>query len=275
MWFFNSILNKIFEILFYPFRNLNPWFGMIFISLLTSLLMLLVFRFTSNQKGIKKVKNRIKAHLLELRLYKDYMGISLKAQGNILINNLKYIGHSARPLLVMIIPLVLILIQLNVWFGYQSFKPGQEFLLKVELKEELPLFNTDISILPSKHYKVETPPLRIMEESEINWRIQAQDSGNHPIFLLVNDNKYKKNLSVSQNSLSKISPIKTKKNFWEELFNPAERPIDKNSPVKSIEIEYPPKRMNLFGLPLHWLIVYFALSIIFAFSLKGFFKVEI
>jgi hypothetical protein len=33
--------------------------------------------------------------------------------------------------------------------------------------------------------------------------------------------------------------------------------------------------MDLFGRHLHWLVVYFVLSIIFGFAFKGVFKVEI
>ena len=135
MWIFNSVFGKIIEALFFPFRDMSPWIGMIFVSFLTGLLMLFVFKWTSNQKGIRQVKNRIKAHLLELRLYKDSLSLSFRAQGNILRCNLRYIGYSARPMLVMIVPLILVIIQLNFWFGYQSLKPDQSTLLKIKLKE--------------------------------------------------------------------------------------------------------------------------------------------
>ena len=55
MWTFNRIFGKIFDLLFIPFRNMNPWVGMAIISFLTGLLMLVIFRYTSNQAGIKKV----------------------------------------------------------------------------------------------------------------------------------------------------------------------------------------------------------------------------
>ena len=57
---------------------------MMAVSLLTALLMLFVFQLTSNQAGIRRAKDRIKAHLLELRLFKDNMRVTLWAQGGIL-----------------------------------------------------------------------------------------------------------------------------------------------------------------------------------------------
>jgi uncharacterized membrane protein (DUF106 family) len=275
MWIFNSVFGKIFDVLFYPFRSLSPWIGMVLVSFLTGLLMLFVFKWTSNQKGIRQVKNKIKAHLLELRLYKDSLALQLKAQGNILRCNLKYIGYSAKPMVVMILPLVLIIIQLNFWFGYQSLTPNQSVLLKVKLKENQNPMTLLLEIKPSPEIMIETPPLRIEEFREINWRFSAKEQGIHQLSLVLNGETVTKKVSVAQKPLSKISPVKTGKNFIPQVLYPAEPPLKARVPVKSIEIQYPTQNMNLFGWHIHWLIVYFVLSIIFGFIFKGVFKVEI
>ena len=275
MWTFNRIFGKIFDLLFIPFRSMNPWVGMIIVSFLTGLLMLVIFRYTSNQAGIKKVKNKIKAHLLELRLYKDSLGLSMKAQGNILLANLKYITHSFKPLLIMIIPVVLILIQMNFWFGYESLKTGEQTLLKVKLEEGYNPLQTNLVLEPDPEIVIETPPLRIEEYGEVNWRISSQKSGVHRIHVIIGGEKISKTIATDTKALSKLSPIKRRKKLVDELFYPVEAPISKESPVKSIEVLYPAKSMNLFGLNIHWLIAYFVLSVIFGFSFKGVFKVEI
>lgn len=275
MWTFNKFFGKIFDLLFIPFRSMNPWVGMVIVSFLTGLLMLVIFRYTSNQAGIKKVKNKIKAHLLELRLYKDSLGLSLKAQGNILLANLKYITHSFKPLLVMIVPVILILIQMNFWFGYDSLKPGEQTLLKVKLEEGYNPLHTDLVLEPDPEIVIETLPLRIEEYGEINWRISSQKSGIHHVDVVVAGKKISKTIATDTKPLSKLSPIKHRKKFVDELFYPVEAPIAKDFPVKSIEVLYPAKRLNFLGFDIHWLIAYFALSIIFGFSFKGIFKVEI
>jgi uncharacterized membrane protein (DUF106 family) len=275
MWTFNQIFGKIFDLLFVPLRSMSPWVGMAIVSFLTGLLMLVIFRYTSNQAGIKKVKNRIKAHLLELRLYKDNFGLSMKAQGNILLANLRYITHSFKPLLVMIVPVLLILIQMNFWFGYESLKPGEQTLLKVKLKEGYNPLQTDLALEADPGLTIETPPLRIEEYGEINWRISSQKSGNSQINVVVAGKKIAKTITTDAKSLSKLSPIKLRKNFLDELLYPVEAPISDDVPIESIEIRYPAKRLSFFGINIHWLIAYFVLSIIFGFSFKGIFKVEI
>lgn len=254
---------------------MNPWVAMIVVSFLTAILMLLVYRYTSNQKGIKKVKNKIKAHLLEIRLYKDSMSLSLQAQGKILLANFKYIGLNMRPLLVMIIPIILIIIQLNFWFGYDSLKSGQSTLLKVKLDDGYNPLQQAIALEPSSGIKVETMPLRIEEDYEVDWRISPQSKGIHDIGIIIGNQSVSKSFSSELRSLSRISPIRFNHNFLNNLLYPMEKPIQKDIPVKSIEVIYPARYLNLFGLNVHWLVAFFVLSIIFGFSFKGFMKVEI
>lgn len=248
---------------------------MIIVSILTVGLVLFIYKFTSNQEGIKKIKNKIKAHLLELRLFQDSMSISLKAQGNILRANLKYLGYNSKPLIVMIIPLILILLQLDSRYAYESFSLKEKTILRIKLVEGIPLMDTKIDIKTGSGIVLETPPLRIEESNEINWRIRMEEIDVHEIIINVDGQEYTKSISIGQNNLNRISPMKTRKNFLKEVFNPTESPLPKSSPIEFIEITYPSKKMNLFGLRIHWLIAYLALTFIIGFSLKGFFKVEI
>jgi len=271
----NVVLSKIFEIIFIPFQNINPWYGMIALSLLTGILMLYVFKLTSDQEGIKKTKNKIKAYLLEMRLYKNDLITSFKAQGNILISNFKYMKHSVKPLLVMIIPILLIIIHSNFWFAYDALDMNEQALLKIKLSEEYTPSEFDIKINGNDVINIETPPVRIDEEHEITWRFSALKQGVHEIDIQAGEKSMTKSISIGHKPLSKISPLKKRKSIMNQLLYPVEKPLDKNSPVKSIEISYPTSGLRLFGINIHWIVTFFILSIIFGFSLKGLFGVEI
>jgi len=133
----------------------------------------------------------------------------------------------------------------------------------------------NIKIVPDKTISLETPPLVIEEDKEINWRISPKEKGVHKLFVIVGGRELTKKVSVAQEKLSKISPRRIQGNFIDEVFYPTERPIPYDSPIKTIEISYPPERMNLFGWRIHWLVAYFILSIVFGFAFKGMFKVNI
>ncbi|HUU37165.1 MAG TPA: hypothetical protein VMW46_03045 [Candidatus Desulfaltia sp.] len=275
MWPVNTVLGKLFDLIFLPFRSLNPWAGMAFISLLTGLLMLFIYRLTSNQTGIREVKNRIKAHLLELRLYKDNMGVTMKAQGQILRANLRYIVLNFKPLVVMIVPLVLILAQLNLWFGSEPLAVGRPAILKVELAPEIRLLDMEFGLAAPPQITVETAPLRLEELKEVDWRINPGSPGIFDLTVRAGEQKVLKTVVVDGRPLQKISSLKVRRNFLEEVLYPGEKSLPGRNPVRSVELAYPARRLNLFGLRVHWLIAYLGLSIVFGFALKRPFKVEI
>lgn len=271
----NSLLTGLFDGLLFPFRGLNPWWGMLFASLLTGVLMLAVFKRTSNQAGIREVKDKIKAHLLEMRLFKDNLGVSLGAQRRILAANWKYLKYSAKPMLVMIIPLLLILIQLNFWFGYEPLAAGEPAILKVRLEPGTSSLTAAAALEAPPSVRVETPPLRIAGESEIDWRIRPQEAGLVRLTVAVSGGRFDKSVRVAGPALSRLSPMRVRSRFPEALLYPAEPGLPSRGPVKSIEVAYPDRRLPFLGLRLHWLVAYFALSIILGFALKRPFQVEI
>ena len=60
------------------------WLSATIVAGVTGVLLLLVFKFTSNQAKIGRVRNEINANLLALKLFKDSTRVSLRAQGRIL-----------------------------------------------------------------------------------------------------------------------------------------------------------------------------------------------
>jgi hypothetical protein len=271
----NLVFGGLFDVLLFPFRGLSPWFGMVFISLATAFLMLWVFKLTSNQDGIRRAKNAIKAHLLELRLFKDNMRVSLRAQGRILRANGRYIASNAKPLAVMIVPLVLILAQLSLWFGAGPLKPGETTLVKVKLVKAADPLALEVGIEPSPGLGVETPAVRVADEQEIDWRIRAPESGPASLTFRVAGKTIVKPVAVAGRRLSKIPTLTVRRSFFKELLYPGENPLPGGTPIDSIEVLYPSGGLSLFGLSVNWLVAYFILSIIFGFAFKGVFKVEI
>ena len=98
--------------------------------------MLLIFKKISNQDGIRQTKNRIKAHLLEMRLYKDDIWLSIRAMLLILLNNLKYLTLTFKPLLILMVPVIIILIHTGTRYAYRPVGVGEDVILTATLQEE-------------------------------------------------------------------------------------------------------------------------------------------
>jgi uncharacterized membrane protein (DUF106 family) len=275
MWYLNSFLNSFFDLLLISFQSLNPFWSVCIFSFLTGFFMLLIFRYTSNQEGIGQVKDRIKAHLFEFRLYKDDFGILLSAQKNILLYTVKYMKHLVKPVLFMILPVAIILIQLEGWFGYIPLKLGESTVVSVKIAREGAELLSNISIRAEKGLTVETPPLRIPLEREVAWRVRADELGEHKLIFNAAGHTLQKRVIVNDGRLARVSPRVVDSSLWASFLNPGEGPIAEVSFIKRIEVDYRPRPIEIFGWEIHWLLAFFILSIVFGYAFKGFLKVEI
>ncbi len=127
----NAILNRTFDLLLAPFAGTSPWPGMIVVSALAGILILLIFKYTSNQNTLKRKKNRALARILEFLLFKDDLIVTLGAFNRVMVANVKYLGQVLIPLGVSLVPLVLVLVQLNAWFSVRALQQDSYFFVGV------------------------------------------------------------------------------------------------------------------------------------------------
>ena len=106
---FLDIVDRLFELSFQLLRPLPLIAVLSVFALLTAVLTLVVVRSTSDQKAIRRVKDRMGAHVLEVRLFSDQPGVVLRAYLSLLGNTVLYLRHSLRPFFVLAIPLLLLL----------------------------------------------------------------------------------------------------------------------------------------------------------------------
>ena len=121
---FNNLVTRLFDLVLRPFGSLDPLWGLTAVSIVTGVLMLWIFGKVSNQEAIRTVRNRIRGNLIGIRLFGDDLGILFRLQGRILRQTAVYLGYSFVPLLVMIVPVVIILAQMNLRFSGRSMEPG-------------------------------------------------------------------------------------------------------------------------------------------------------
>lgn len=271
----NAAVGGLFDALFAVLRPLGPAAAMAVVSLLVGLLMLFIFKKTSNQDGIRRAKDLIKAHLLELRLYKSDFGQTMRSQGGILAANGRYVLFALKPMLVMIVPILLVLIQLDARFGARALAVGETALVKVKVVPSLSLAGLEPVLEAPAGIAVETPPLRIEEEHEVDWRVRAVAAGRHEMKIRIGAAAAAKTIAVGIKAPSRIAPLTVRAGGLEELFHPGEKALPRGSEIFSVAVTYPAAHLNYFGWRMHWLVAFFLLSIAFGFGLKGAFKVEI
>lgn len=272
----NSLLRGLTDALLSPFRSLPAIVGLFVISVVFSIIALYIFKWTSNQDKIEAVKRKIYAGLFEIRLFNDDFKAILRALFDILRHNATYVGLSLPPLLVMIVPFVLVIAQLQFQYGYAGLRPGEETVVKVVLKQDrAAAFKDDsgkppVELVAPAGLEVEKPSMWSWPINELSWRLKAEEWGTYEIELQWNGgDSVAKSVVVSEEEIKLRSPSRLASGFWNQLLYPAEDPLPDESPYESIEIGYETGEIPtyLFGLRAHWLIVFLVLSVALAFVL--------
>ncbi|MDP6954480.1 MAG: hypothetical protein QF599_00790, partial [Planctomycetota bacterium] len=104
----NSGTTALFDVLLTPFDAMGQEWSLLLVSGVFGILALIAFKHISYQKGIKSAKDRIKGHLIEIRIYQDDLAVVGKSIGKILLRNGQYVGLNFGPFIPLMIPFVLV-----------------------------------------------------------------------------------------------------------------------------------------------------------------------
>jgi len=271
---FNGVANFIFNIIFYIFTNLNPIWGMIFISFITGIAMLFIFKRTSDQDGIKMAKNHVKAHFLAIRLYKDDLKVMMETMKNILLSNLLYMKKSLRPMLFLIVPMAIILIQIAARYEHRPLRVGESTIVTLTVDKQKAVNLYDVELELPDAFSLDIPPVRVMQLRQINWRITAKKPGIYDLIFKSNNREVKKRIQI-ENGLKPVSPSVAQDQIAVTLLNPAESSLPAESFASAISVIYPEREFHFLGFNFHWLIAFFIFSMVSAFSFKSFLGVEV
>ncbi|MBL7191726.1 hypothetical protein ISS30_08515 [bacterium] len=276
IWSLNLFLGKVFDFIISPFAGLSPFWGLAFISLITGAVMVMIFKYISNQAGIRRTKARIRAYLFEIWLYKHEFSSFIGSIGRIFTANLSYMKYAVSPMLVMIIPVVLIMVHLNLNYSFRPLKIGETPLMTVKFTDAKVLQDTTLKAEASGGVNIDGAPVRAMRKNEVTWRIIAVNPGRHQITIKWENGEVSKRIDIGPGKVQRLSPKKSLESSILDAFgNPGEKPIPKNTGVEWITLDYPARDLKVLGIKIHWIIVFFVLSVAAGFGLKGVFKVEI
>jgi hypothetical protein len=266
-------LTQFFSLILRPFENGNAHGGLIFISLITGAVMLFLFKLTSNQEGMKKVKTKIGAYFLEMRLYRDDISAVMSSQSRILKANLGYMKLALIPAAVMIVPVILIMVQLNLRYATDSLMPGDTAMLKVKVTEGTDVMREGIRLDTGPGIEKASPAVRISSLGETDWKIRIKDEGVHDMVVSTATGEVTIPVFSTRRLLPAFSVFK-KSSIPEIIFNPGAPRIPAELPLESIEIKYPARSFSWGLFSLSWMWSFLIISMLFGVVLKFLFKVE-
>ena len=267
-----SMIDRVFDLSFRLMRPLPPLAVLAVFSVLTAALSLLAVRWTSDQKAIRRVKDLMGAHLLEVRLFPDQLSVVLRAYLALFGNTVLYLRYALVPLLVLSVPLLILFAQMESYFGHAPIEARNNFLVCTTFQTVDSLADAFLELPPGLVQSA--PPVHIPSEREVNWRVMAEQPGTYDIHLRLRGDDFSKRV-VAGSGLTRIVPEREQGRAWLQLIDPGEPPLPRAGLVEQIAIQYPTRVFQFRTWKIEWLIPYLALTLAAALLLKGALRTEL
>jgi uncharacterized membrane protein (DUF106 family) len=255
-----------------PLASSHALIVLLVLSILTGLVMIVLFGYLSDQKAVHHAKDQLRAQMLAVRLFQDQPQVVLRAYGRIITGTGRYLRVSFKPLAVIILPMIALLIYGDRYLGSLPFQTNQPILLKAQLDKPEALDNVALRLPPG--LSESAPAVHIAENNEVDWRLVASADGNYTVNVLAGGQEIGKQVVVS-NNLAHLSECRLRDRLWQRLLDCAEPTLPANAPVQLLAVNYPARDFDLGPWTTNWLVIYFVVSLAAAVVFKFILGIEI
>jgi uncharacterized membrane protein (DUF106 family) len=264
----NGVLVWLGDVVLRPVLALPPLAGLLVLSVLTAAAMLPVIARTSDQPRMARTKRGIQAALFEIRLFNDDPPAVFRSLADALKLNALYLRLSLVPLVWMAVPLLFVVTHLQSVYGYSGLEANRPALVKVGLRAAgaAGTATNRIELEAPAAVRVETEAVRLPAANEVLWRIVPTLAGEFTLTVRADGEAVTKTVHVSDRP-ARRSPTRVSPGLVDQVLYPAEPPIAAAGPIASIAVTYSEAGIDVFGWQVHWLIVYFVLTMAAAFML--------
>jgi len=189
-----SFLDPVLNVLFGWLLNINPILAVLILSLVLSLLVTLIYKFTTNQSLMKTLKEEIKALQQEMKTLKNDPAKMMEVNKRAMETNMKYMSQSFRPMLFTFIPVIIIFGWLNAHLAFEPIHPGTPFDITVAF-EKGALGN--ITAIPPDGMTVQGDATHVIQDGSTTFTFKALQPGTYPVTFEFNDKPYVKDVQVA------------------------------------------------------------------------------
>ncbi len=266
MEFISRTITLILDLLVRPFGAERHTLGLVWLSLLSGAGMALIFKATTNPSRIRAAKARFRSYIYEMRIYQDSLRAVFVAFFQSLWSNALYVRSILPPLLLLAIPMILIITQLDERYGASHLPVGETTVLTVRLAGDAAPNETDAAITCGNGAKVDAGPVRISGANEISWRVRIEEAGTHEAVLSIGGFEYTVRL-VAESAYWMIGRTRGAKAL-EPFLHPGMPPIPDGSRAEYVHVDYPCASYSLLHWRVHWLVIFLFYTVVGAAAIK-------
>jgi len=265
----NPVFGVVADAVYFVLSPLPPWAGLTIISAVLGVVMLIAFKYTSNQQAIAAAKDTIKANLLALKLFKDEMRVTFVSQWRVLKGVCRLQWHMVKPILILAIPMLLIIGQMGVRYQWRALRPDEVTRISVKLADGT-VSVPEVTLEAGAGVKVEVDG--VPGAGAVDWRVRGGAEGSHTLQFHIGDTAVDKTVRVG-GAFGPVSAERVGAHWFAQILHPRESRLSAALPVKSIEIVYPPREGWYTGSD-WWILSFFVISMVAALVFAPLFKVR-
>lgn len=268
-----NALNALFDLLCAPFGGAAEW-AVAALSLLLGALMLVLFKAATDQEALVAARRLVTGRVYEMGLYQDHLGVLARIQRDLLAANLRYLRRSLPALLVMALPLVLFLAQVEARYGRRPLAVGERALVTVQLAPADAALLEGVGLEAPAGVSVETAPVRDRRAGTATWRVRAAAPGRHEVRVVLADGRTAAKDVPVGGGAPRLAAVRERESVRRLLLNPAEPPLPADQPVAAVALSLPERRLAYGPWRVHWLVALGVFSLAGGLALKDLFRVR-
>jgi len=252
----NGAFNALFDAVLTPLEWGGEMTALIVVSGIFGVLALLAFKQISWQDGIKQAKDRIKGHMIAIRIYQDDLKVVGTSVGGVLLRNFQYLGLNFGPFIPLAIPFVFVTAQFVVRYAYDPLpivavdapvKAGRGVLLEVELAAGHEREVSQLKVTLPEGLRAVSPLARAPGEGRAYQEFVAIAPGQYDVVLELNGVREIKQVVAGDQAPRSMQPRRVSSRDWLAISSPehwpalwpAEPAFASDSPFRVVAIAYP------------------------------------
>ncbi len=272
----NTLLNAISDTLLGPLADWPPLVTLVLVSAVAGVLMAIVFRYTSRQQALRRVADLSRAQVLAIKLFKDDPVGIFRSLGQLMKCTGLRLWYSLPPMLVMLVPFVLLLVQLAQRYEYRPLQPDEKMIVEAQLAPQTWPRSAEVALQLPSQIEVEARPLRDHQQHTIYWRARVIDAVPATLHLQVDSEQVDMPIAVSDDGerLLRVTARRPGPGFWGRLLHPGEPGFAAADPLQRVTVHYTRRATPLLGFDVPWWLTFLLVSMLAAVLVRPLVKVS-
>ncbi|MBT4291318.1 hypothetical protein HOD41_01395 [bacterium] len=265
-----GILNTLFDLLTPVFAG-NFWVPLVLTSAIAGVLLVWLFKVTTDQDQLVARRHKLLGHLYELGLYQDNLVTIMRVQKDLLIANLRYLRVSLPALLVLLPITVIVLVQLESRFERSTLQPGDQFLVEAVVTDPA-ILDQELQLQSNGDVEILAGPLVNRADNSAWWRVKIISHKPTELAIVSANGSVTKNLAGG--NASRFATSREQSGWHYLTMNPTEAAIPADAFLQTLTLHLRQQHSTFLGLR-WWFWIFCGTSMIIGLLFKNILGVKL